>query len=136
MSGRSYLIRILGLLVVASIGAAIFVPPLLAKREEYRVRALLLTLQEGLQNFHVKEEIYPRKMMTGSELAVFLIEQKFLDLEVRNPWTGEVYSESEGDDWLRYRTGDLAETYELIVVFPGTEEVQLRLDSTENQSLE
>lgn len=136
MKSRSFVTRLLGLLLVATVGAFIFVPPLLAKREEYRVRALLLTLQEGLQNFHVKEEIYPRKMMKGSELAGFLIEQNFLDPDVLNPWTGEIYVDTEEEDWLRYRTGDLAETYELIVVFSGTEEVQFRLDSTENQSLE
>jgi hypothetical protein len=46
------------------------------------------------------------------------------------------YTSASEDDWLRYRTDSLAETYELTVLFPGTEEVEFRLDSTKNQSLE
>ena len=136
MTARTFFIRFLGLVVVVAIGAAIFVPSLQAKREEYRVRALVLKLQEGLQNFHVQEEIYPRKMMKGAELAAFLKEKKFLEEDLRNPWTGEAYAGTQDEDWLQYRTGDIAETYELIVFHAGTEEVQFRLDSTENQSLE
>lgn len=133
---RSLLIRALGLILVFGVGGAIFVPPLLEKREELRVRKMLLAIQEGLQNFHVREEIYPRTAMRGAELAQFLAREEFLDPEITNPWTGESYLEESGEDWLRYRTGDLAETYELIVYRPGTEEVLFRLDSTENQSLE
>jgi hypothetical protein len=129
-------IRAVGLILVFGVGLAIFVPPLLAKREEMRVRTMLLTIQEGLQNFHVKEEIYPRTAMSGTELAQFLAKAEFLDSEITNPWTGESYLEESDEDWLRYRTGDLAETYELIVYRAGTEDVQFRLDSTENQSLE
>ncbi len=136
ISARSILIRSLGLTLVIGIGVAIFVPPLFAEREEVRVRKMLLTIQEGLQNFHVKEEIYPKTAMNGSELAHFLAKAEFLDPALVNPWTGESYIQSSEEDWLRYRTGDLAETYELIVYRAGTEQVQFRLDSTENQSLE
>ena len=58
----------------------------------------------------------------------------FLEDPPANPWSGGVYA--EGEDWMQYRTDQLAETYELTVFFPGTEEVQFRLDSTKNQSLE
>ena len=136
MKQSSFLIRVFGLLLVGGVGVVLFLPPLLAKREEYRVRGMLLTVQEGLQEFHVKEELYPRKMMKGAELVQFLVEKEFLDASLRNPWTGEPYLETVAEDWLQYRTGPLAETYELIVCFAGTEEVQFRLDSTENQSLE
>ena len=100
MKTRSLFIRSLGLAGIAGAGAFLFWSPLQAKREEYRVRSLLLTVQESLQNFHVKEEIYPRKMMSGRELVVFLIENEFLDPDVRNPWTGEPYSEETAIDWL------------------------------------
>lgn len=136
MKPRSLIIRVFGLVLVAGAGVVLFLPPLEAKREEYRVRAMLLTVQEALQKFHVVEEIYPRSMMKGSELVAFLVEKEFLDPGIANPWTGEPYADAVGDDWLRYRTGPLAETYELIVYHAGSEEVQFRLDSTENQSLE
>ena len=136
MKARSVLIRILGLCAIVVAGGFLFWPSLQAKQEEYRVRAVLLTVQESLQNYHVKEEIYPRNMMSGLELVQFLIEHNFLDPEVRNPWTGELYSVETDTDWLQYRTGALAETYELTVFYPNSEVVQFRLDSTENQSLE
>ncbi len=97
---------------------------------------MLLEMQEALQKYHVEEELYPKRMMPGGELAQLLTDNGFLEEEVRNPWTGELYSESKGEDWLRYRTDGLAETYELIVSFPNSEQEQFRLDSTENQSLE
>jgi hypothetical protein len=106
------------------------------KRTERRVRTLLLAVQEGLQRYHVKEELYPKRMMTGRELIQLLGDGGHLESLPANPWNGEPYTSASEDDWLRYRTDSLAETYELTVLFPGTEEVEFRLDSTKNQSLE
>lgn len=132
---RSLLVRLAGGLVLIAIAATILWPPLAAKREERRVRAMLLTVQEALQNYHVDEEIYPRNPMPGAELIAFLKEEGFLEEPPENPWTRGAY-EVGGEDRLRYRTDALAETYELTVSRPESDEVQFRLDSTENQSLE
>lgn len=130
------LLRALGLLVVVAIGATVFVPPFLEKRTERRVRAMLLAVQEALQRYHVKEELYPKRMMDGHELVALLVSGGHLDESLANPWTGRPYHSAKDEDWLRYRTDSLAETYELTVLSPGTERVQFRLDSTKNQSLE
>lgn len=131
-----WILRLAGLLIVLAIGAALLVPPLLEKRTERRVRTLLLAVQEGLQRYHVKEELYPKRMMTGRELIQLLADGGHLESPPANPWSGLPYANAAEDDWLRYRTDSLAETYELTVLFPGTEEVEFRLDSTKNQSLE
>jgi hypothetical protein len=125
-----------GLLAVIAIGASILLPPLQAKRTERRVRAMLLSVQEALQRYHVKEELYPKRMMNGHELIKLLVEGKHLDAGLANPWTGAPYAGSSDEDWLRYRTDGLAETYELTVLVPGSERVEFRLDSTKHQSLE
>jgi hypothetical protein len=125
-----------GLLAVIAIGASILLPPLQAKRTERRVQAMLLSVQEALQRYHVKEELYPKQMMNGHELVKLLVEGKHLDAGLANPWTGASYAGSSDEDWLRYRTDGLAETYELTVLVPGSERVQFRLDSTKHQSLE
>lgn len=131
-----WILRLAGLLIVLAIGAALLVPPLWEKRTERRVRTLLLAVQEGLQRYHVKEELYPKRMMTGRELVQLLADGGHLESPPANPWSGRPYAAAAEDDWLRYRTDSLAETYELTVLFPGTEEVEFRLDSTKNQSLE
>jgi hypothetical protein len=136
MAMPSKLRRLLGLLLVLAIGAAILLPPLQAKRTERRVRAMLLAVQEALQRYHVQEELYPKRMMNGHELVKLLVEGKHLNAGLSNPWTGKSYSVSPDEDWLRYRTDGLAETYELTVLSPGTERVEFRLDSTKHQSLE
>lgn len=133
---RSILIRVFGLLAIIAGAALLLLPPLEQKRLEKRIRVTLLEVQTALQEYHVEEELYPRKMMTGSELVSLLAENDFLEKDVLNPWTKDVYSKSEGRDYLSYKTDSLAETYELIVYYPGTEKEQFRLDSTENQSLE
>lgn len=125
-----------GLAVVVAVGVGMFAPPLIEKRSERRVRTALLAVQEGLQRFHVREEIYPRRAMTGHELVELLVSGGHLDGELANPWTGRPYLSSPDDDWLRYRSDSLAETYELTVLVRGGEEVRFRLDSTKNQSLE
>lgn len=132
----SIFIRVLGLAVIAAVGAVLIGLPLLEKREERRVREMLLTVQEGLQNYHVAEELYPRDFMTGAQLVHFLTKEGFLEDPVRNPWTQEEFGSDGERDGLRYRTDSIAETYELVVYIPGTEIEQFRLDSTENQSLE
>lgn len=126
----------IGFLFIVAIGAAILLPPLEAKRTERRVRAMLLSVQEALQRYHVKEELYPKRMMNGHELVKLLVDGEHLDAGIANPWTGAPYAASPGEDWLRYRTDGLAETYELTVMSPGTERVEFRLDSTKHQSLE
>jgi len=133
---KSRLQRTAGLLLVLVAGAILVFPELHEKRTERRIRATLLAVQEGLQRYHVKEELYPKNMMSGHELVTHLVASGFLDRDLTNPWTGDAYLDSAEKDWLRYRTNGLAETYELVVYFPGTEVVQFRLDSTENQSLE
>ena len=132
----SILVRVLGLAVIAAVGAVLIGLPLEEKREERRVREMLLTVQEGLQNYHVAEEVYPRDFMTGAQLVHFLTKEGFLDEAVENPWTQEEFGNEGERDGLRYRTDSIAETYELVVYIPGTEIEQFRLDSTENQSLE
>ncbi len=133
---RSFFIRLVGLLVVISAAGVLFGLPLAEKRTERRVRAMLLTVQEGLQRYHVAEELYPKKRMRGAELVKQLTDAGFLEKTLLNPWTGAPYLDEAGEDRLHYRTNSLAETYELVVYFSGTEEAQFRLDSTENQSLE
>ena len=131
---KKILIRATGVVILAGAAAVLLAPPIAEKRESRRVKAMLLQVQAALQNYHVDEEIYPRRMMTGAELVQFLQEKKSLETPPENPWSGGPYA--TGGDWLRYRTDQLAETYELIVVYPGTDDIQFRLDSTENQSLE
>lgn len=131
---KKILIRATGVVILAGVAAVLLSPSIAEKRESRRVKAMLLQVQAALQNYHVDEEIYPRRMMPGAKLIQFLQEKKFLETPPENPWSGGHYA--EGDDWLRYRTDQLAETYELIVVYPETEDIQFRLDSTENQSLE
>ncbi|MEX2579231.1 MAG: hypothetical protein WD342_09240 [Verrucomicrobiales bacterium] len=132
----SWLIRLSGLALVAAAGAWLVGAPLQKKRTELRLRTMLLEVQEALQNYHVAEELYPKRMMSGGELVEQLVESGFLDEGILNPWTRKPYLESTEEDWLRYRTDSLAETYELIVLHPDSEDVQFRLDSTDNQSLE
>lgn len=129
-------VKSIGLLFILAIGALILLPPLQAKRTERRVRAMLLTVQEALQRYHVKEELYPKRMMNGHELVKLLVDGGHLGADIVNPWTGGAYLSQFDEDWLRYRTDGLAETYELTVVVPGTEKVEFRLDSTKHQSLE
>lgn len=134
--GGSPWLRSAGLLSVIAIGTLILLPPIEAKRTERRVRAMLLAVQEALQRYHVQEELYPKRMMNGQELVKLLVEDKHLAADLRNPWTGAAYAASPEEDWLRYRTDGLAETYELTVLYPGSERVEFRLDSTKHQSLE
>ncbi len=132
-----YLIRTGGVLLVLSICYLLLAGPVQQKQLNRRVKTLLLDVQEGLQKYHVEEEVYPKEMMSGRELIPFLAEGGFLDEKVLNPWVEDLYvNTGEVDDWLRYRTDQLAETYELKALVPGSDGVHFRLDSVENHSLE
>lgn len=133
---KSVLVRLAGFVVVAGVAAILLGVPLREKRQEKRIRTLLLQVQEAVQNYHVDEELYPKRRMPGGELIAFLKEKGFLAEPLANPWTKTPYESGMKEDWLEYRTDALAETYELIIYQPGTETVQFRLDSTKNQSLE
>lgn len=128
--------RIFGLLFVVAGIVILVAGPIMEKRTDRKVRAMLLQIQEGLQRYHIDEEIYPRRMQRGGSLVALLEDEGHLELPVINPWSGERYAFEADPDYLLYRTDELAETYELVVTFPGSEEVQFRLDSTKNRSLE
>ncbi len=134
--GTHLIVRLTGVILLAAVGSLLVGRPLAMKRQEGRIRTTLLAVQEALQRYHVSEEIYPKKMMTGHELVRFLAESEFIKRELPNPWTGDPYFSESSHDWLRYRTNSTAETYELVVTYPDSEEVQFRLDSTDHQSLE
>ncbi len=132
---KRLLIRVPGVILVAAVGVVLLGGPLREARLEKRVRALLLQVQEGLQRYHVAEELYPKRPLSGEELVKLLVGGKHLEAPPLNPWTLRSYGDG-GEDWLRYRTDGAAETYELTVVAPDGESVLYRLDSTRNQSLE
>ncbi|MBP9224417.1 MAG: hypothetical protein KBF76_11150 [Verrucomicrobiales bacterium] len=138
----SLVVRFAGFFVIAGIGLVLIGREVVAKRTERSVRVMLLTVQEALQRYHVDEEQYPPRAMTGTELVTMLHERSFLEAMILNPWTGRPYdggAAREGaarEDHLQYRTDGLAETYELIVTDPESGTVQFQLDSTEHQSLE
>lgn len=138
----SLVARFVGFLAVAGIGLFLIGREVVEKRTERRVRSMLLTVQEALQRYHVDEENYPPKAMTGRELVTMLHERSFLETMILNPWTGQPYAggafreDATREDHLQYRTDSLAETYELIVTDPESGIVQFQLDSTEHQSLE
>lgn len=127
--------RMIGLLLLVVATVGMVMPAWRAERLDRRERAMLLQVQEALQRYHVAEELYPKRPMSGLELVVLLQEREFLPKTFPNPWSGFHY-EKAGEDRLRYRTDPVAETYELIVLeIDGTKEKR-RLDSTAHQSLE
>jgi len=131
------LIRVAGTLLVAAGAFAILWSPVREKRLDDRVRGFLLEVQAGLQDYHVDEELYPTRPMRGKALIALLVEGEFLTAGIVNPWSGVRYLESaDEDDRLRYRTNEVAETYELTALRPRSDTEHYRLDSVENQSLE
>lgn len=132
---KRLLVRLAGFVIVAATGVGLLAVPLAGKRLERRIRTLLLEVQEGLQRYHVDEEVYPKRAMSGSELIALLVSGKHLPSAPVNPWTRLGYGK-EGEDRLRYRTDGAAETYELTVLDADGETILFRLDSTRNQSLE
>lgn len=145
---RAWLLAYGGIPLVLAGAVVLLAGPVREKRLDHEVKALLLEVQEALQRYHVDEELYPARPMRGTDLVAMLQEREYLG-EVANPWTGRAYGPGEADgeedgdrggeakgDWLRYRTDEFAESYELTALVPGSDEVHLRLDSVENQSLE
>lgn len=140
LSARSVFVRALLFAVLAVAAVALLVPGFRSIRHEHQVKSLLLEIQRSLQNWHVAEEIYPRRtLMTGAELIVLLIESGQLETPPHNPWTGQPYQpgqETEATDRIRYSTDELAETFALKALGRDGDEVFLQIDSTEHQSLE
>lgn len=126
------------LLLLALGSAAILIQPYRQARLESRGRACLLAIQEGLQRYVVREEIYPRTSpQRGAALVEVLLKTKDMAAAPVNPVTGEPYAVSDAADWVEYRTDELAETYALRLVDPSQpDRPLLELDSTAHQSLE
>ncbi len=134
---KSIFIRTIGLSLICLVGVLLLWYPIEQSRLDGRVKMFLLEVQTALQGYHVKEELYPEKPMPGRQLIALLVKEGFLKAYPENPWTQKPYSTTnQGKDWLRYRTDESAEIYELITFFPETDEVHFRLDSIENHSLE
>lgn len=135
----SWPLRLGGLLLLVFLGAVLLHGPVQVKRLEKDSRRLLLDVQRALQSYHVAKEQYPAESMSGVALIRMLRESKHLAEVPWNPWERGLYDPEGGaeqEDWLVYRTDRLAETYELVIFRPYTEEVLFRLDSVENQSLD
>ena len=101
----------------------------------------LLEIQRALQDYHVAEELYPRKTpLSGEELVQLLIDTGHLETAPRNPWTGLPYQFEAPDqpDGIEYRTDELAETYALrsLDQLLSPDSPRWQLDSNENHSLE
>ena len=140
LSVRSILVRTILFAVFAAAAITLLVPGFRSIRHEHQVKGLLLEIQRSLQDWHVAEEVYPRKTpMTGAELIGLLIESGKLEASPLNPWTGQLYQpgeETEATDRIRYSTDELAETFALKALNRDDDEVFLQIDSTEHQSLE
>ena len=130
------------LLVIALIAIVIPVRHSLEQRRfELQSKRTLLEIQRALQEYHVQEEIYPRRTpMTGAQLVQFLADSGHLRNRPLNPWTNEPYRiEDPGQpDGITYRTDELAETYALECrsLDPEREAIAWQLDSSEHHSLE
>ncbi|MEM7700216.1 MAG: hypothetical protein AAF236_17625 [Verrucomicrobiota bacterium] len=136
LSPRSLAIRFLGISFIIFAGWWILAQPIAEARLQREVKATLFAVQQGLQNYHVAEELYPVQAMSGYDLVRQLQQREFLSTPLRNPWTGEEWTDREQPDWLLYETDQFAETYRLVAFWPDTEKVQYELDSVENPSLE
>lgn len=138
--GKSLWIRATIFVLIAGAAAALLVPLFQVIRHEQQVKSVMLEIQRALQEWHVAEEVYPRRSpMTGAELISLLLESGHLETAPHNPWTGHPYEgaiETPETDRIRYSTDELAETYSLRALNRTNEEVFLELDSTEHQSLE
>lgn len=140
LSASSVFVRTVLFAILAAAAIALLVPGFRAIRHEHQVKTLLLEIQRSLQDWHVAEEVYPRKTpMTGAELIGLLVESGKLVTPPHNPWTGQPYQpwqETEATDRIRYSTDELAETFALKALNRDDDEVFLQIDSTEHQSLE
>ena len=111
------------------------------RRFEIQSKDTILEIQRALQDYHVEEEIYPRRTpMTGAQLIQFLIDAGHLKNPPLNPWTREPYriEDSTQPDGITYHTDELAETYALESrgQDPASDSLTWQLDSTEHHSLE
>ncbi len=112
-----------------------------ARRFEITSKETLLDIQRALQDYHVAEEIYPRRSpLTGAQLVQLLIESGHLERPPLNPWTRLPYrfEDPAQPDGITYHTDELAETYALestdLALTPDAPLWQL--DSTTHHSLE
>ena len=133
---NSIVIRVVGLLCLLGIAVVMLIGPIGEARRERRIKEMLLLVQEGIQRYHVQEEIYPKRAMKGGELVALLRENSHLEELIMNPWIGGVYDGGNDVDRMAYETDALAESYELTVRYLHSKKIRFRLDSTENQSLE
>ena len=111
------------------------------RRFEITSKQTVLEIQRALQNYHVDEELYPRRTpMTGSQVIQFLIDSGHLEKPPLNPWTRQPYrvDAPAQPDGIHYHTDELAETYALESAGKSlTPDAPLwQLDSTEHHSLE
>lgn len=135
---RLFLIRAPMLVLLAAGLLAIFLPARNQVRLDFQAKQTLLALQQALQKFHVEDEAYPKQSpMSGAKLIQFLMETGHLELPPLNPATLQPYSLETGEpDRIVYTTDELAETYSLKMLQPGSDTPLLVIDSTEHQSLE
>lgn len=130
--------RILWLSVfVTSLGWLIF-DGLNQVKKEAKMRAMLLSVQSALQDYHVDQERYiPREKLSGQEIISVLSDFEFLDPLPLNPWSGKTWKlDGQEPDHLVYETDPNFETYALKVLDPKTGKVLMEIDSEENPSLE
>mgnify|MGYP001627893838 FL=1 len=111
------------------------------RRFELQSKETLLTIQQGLQNYHVAEECYPRESpLSGSELVLLLTESGHLEDLPLNPWTRQPFwpEDAEQPDGITYQTDQLAETYalECSSLDLDGDTIIWQLDSSEHHSLE
>ncbi|NNE93917.1 MAG: hypothetical protein HKN23_19885 [Verrucomicrobiales bacterium] len=129
--------RIAGILLLLTVSLGILFPAFAERRLDSEVKQLLLEVQTALQNYHVKEELYPKSKMSGAGLINLLVETGHLDSPPQNPWTRQIYQvPDDPNDYLEYETDEFAETYTLIARRTGSDDVHHILDSTEHHSLE
>lgn len=111
------------------------------RRFEIQSKETLLAIQQGLQNYHVAEEIYPRESpLSGSELVLLLTESGHMEELPLNPWTRQPFwpEDTEQPDGITYQTDELAETYalECSSLNLASDAIIWQLDSSEHHSLE
>lgn len=117
----------------------VLLPAVREMQRDEAVKALLLTVQRAMQDYHVEFENYPTTSgLSGSDLIALLIENGHLEEPPYNPWTRRTWViPDEPTDYLVYETDGLAESYALITYRSAArKKVHHTLDSSENQSLE
>ncbi len=139
LSIGSILLRAFLLLAIAGGAAWLLFAPFRAIRREAQVKNTLLTIQQALQAYHVKEELYPLPYkMKGAQLVDLLLESGHLKAPPLNPYSGAPYGHAgnETADRIYYETDSQQETYSLKALNFENDETFLLIDSTEHHSLE